>query len=114
MLNCNNSKLTKHASKRMSQRRIPATAIDLVIEYGRVVFTRGAMIYAIGRNEVKQYKIEKAEISYCEGVQVVCSMDGVVLTAYRNQSFRGLRTGLGRGRYRPRKSRINRFFQLPR
>lgn len=96
----------------MNQRRISAKAIDLVIEYGRVVFTRGAMIYAIGRNEVKQYKIEKAEISHCAGVQVVCSINGEILTVYRNQSFRGLRTGLGRGRFRPRKSKTNKFFQL--
>jgi len=113
-MNRNKSKLTQHADKRMRHRRIPGNAIELVIEYGRVVFTRGAMIYAIGRNEVERFKKENVNLSECEGVQVVCSIDGVVLTVYRNQSFRKLRTGLGRGRFRPRKSGINRVFQLSR
>lgn len=113
-MNHDKSILTQHAGKRMLHRRIPGNAIDLVIEYGRVVFTRGAMIHAIGRNEVERYKKENVNLSECEGVQVICSMDGIVLTVYRNRNFRGLRTGLGRGRFRPRKSGINRVFQLSR
>ncbi len=113
-MNHNKSILTQHAGKRMRHRRIPVNAIELVIEYGRIVFTRGAMIYAIGRNEVERFKKENVNLSECEGVQVVCSMDGIVLTVYRNQNFRKLRTGLGRGRFRPRKSGVNRVFQLSR
>jgi hypothetical protein len=75
--------------------------VDVVLEYGRRVFTRGAIIYAIGRKEVARYRYEGLDLSNCEGVQVVCLMDGTVLTVYRNHDFRGLRTGLGRGRYRP-------------
>lgn len=113
-MNHDKSILTQHAGKRMRHRRIPGNAIELVIEYGRVVFTRGAMIYAIGRNEVERFKKENVNLSEFEGVQVVCSMDGIVLTVYRNQNFRKLRTGLGRGRFRPRKSGVNRVFQLSR
>lgn len=102
--------LTQHAGNRMNHRRISTASIDLVIEYGRVVFTRGAMIYAIGRNEVERYKKEKVDLSDCEGIQVVCSLDDVVLTVYRNRNFRGLRTGLGRGRFRRDKRRIMKYF----
>lgn len=105
MLNsCNangDTRLTRHATERMTHRGIPPEVIDTVIEYGRVVYTRGAMIYAIGRKEVERYRQGDVDLSDSEGVQVVCSMEGAVLTVYRNHSFRGLRTGLGRGRYRP-------------
>lgn len=96
------SRLTQHATLRMTHRGIDSEVIESVIEFGRVVFTRGAMIHAIGRKEVERYrKEENIDLSDCEGVQVVCSTEGSVLTVYRNHDFRGLRTGLGRGRKRP-------------
>ncbi len=106
MLSSSNEKsetrLTRHATVRMIYRSIPPEVIESVIEYGRVVYTRGAMIHAIGRKEVERYRQEEdIDLSDCEGVQVVCSTDGAVLTVYRNHSFRGLRSGLGRGRFRP-------------
>ncbi len=100
-VNCD-TKLTQHATVRMARRRISSEVIESVIEYGRVVYTRGAMIYAIGRKEVERYRQEEGiDLSDCEGVQVICSMEGTVLTTYLNRNFRGLRTGLGRGRFRP-------------
>lgn len=93
--------ITHHATARMLHRSIQPEVIEEVIEYGRTVYTRGAVIYAIGRREVERYRQENIDLSQCEGVQVVCSTDGAVLTVYRNHDFRGLRTGLGRGRYRP-------------
>lgn len=84
----------------MTHRGIQSEVIDLVIEYGRAVYTRGAVIHAIGRKEVERYR-QDIDLSDCEGVQVVCSMDGTILTVYRNHNFRGLRSGLGRGRFRP-------------
>jgi hypothetical protein len=93
--------LTRHATARMVHRGIHPEVIKLVIEYGRTVYTRGAVVYAIGRKEVERYRQEDLDLSDCEGVQVVCSMADVVLTVYRNRDFRGLRTGLGRGRFRP-------------
>lgn len=92
--------LTKHATVRMGQRSISPEVIESVVDFGRVVYTRGAIIHAIGRKEVEHYRQEDIDLSDSEGVQVVCSMEGAVLTAYRNHSFRGLRTGLGRGRNR--------------
>lgn len=106
------TRLTQHASERMIHRCISSEVIESVIDYGRVIYTRGAIVHAIGRKEVERYRHENIDISACEGVQVVCSKEGTVLTVYRNQSFRGLRTGLGRGRFRPRKSKTNKFFQL--
>jgi hypothetical protein len=69
-------------------------------DYGRVVYTRGAVIHAIGRNEIAYYAREGIDLTACDGIQVVCALDGVVLTVYRNRNFRGLRSGMGRGRNR--------------
>lgn len=97
----NSTTLTRHATTRMAHRGIQPDVIEHVIEYGRTVYTRGAIVYAIGRKEVERYRQEDIDLSEYEGVQVVCTTDGAVLTVYRNHDFRGLRTGLGRGRYRP-------------
>lgn len=96
------TRLTQHATVRMAHRGIPSEVIETVIECGRAVFTRGAVIHAIGRNEVEKYwREEGIDISGCEGVQVVCTMEGNIITVYRNHDFRGLREGLGRGRHNP-------------
>lgn len=92
---------TCHAQKRMQHRGIDQFAIEAAFEYGRTVYTRGAVVYAIGRREIEQRKDDGIDLSHYDGVQVVCSHDGSVLTVYRNRDFRGLRTGLGRGRHNP-------------
>ena len=85
----------------MQHRGINHAAIDAVLEFGREVFTRGAVIHAIGRREIEQWAEDGIDLSPYDGVQVVCAHDGSVMTVYRNRNFRGLRTGLGRGRYTP-------------
>lgn len=82
---------THHAKHRMGSRRLPPEAINAALCYGRVVFTRGAEIHAIGRKEVLAWAREGIDIADYEGVQVVCTSEGVVLTVYRNRDLRGLR-----------------------
>lgn len=83
--------ITTHAQKRMTGRRISETALSAVIDYGRVVYTRGAKIYVIGRKEVTTFLRKGVELADFEGIHVVCSPDGAVLTTYRNRNLRGLR-----------------------
>jgi hypothetical protein len=83
--------VTRHAWTRISARRIRLETVRAVILYGRVVHARGARIYAIGRKEVARYRRAGIALDACEGVQVVCGLDGTILTAYRNRDFRGLR-----------------------
>jgi hypothetical protein len=83
--------LTKHAAERMSRRGLPAAAVSAALTYGRVVSIRGADIHAIGRREVEWYEREGTDLTRFEGVQVVCSPEGAILTVYRNRDFRGLR-----------------------
>jgi hypothetical protein len=83
--------LTNHAQCRMNARRLSNETVMMVLTYGRLARVRGAEIYAIGRREIERYLHEGVNLSRFEGVQVVCSPDGSILTVYRNNDFRGLR-----------------------
>ena len=83
--------LTKHAWERMSGRGLSPAAIRLVLKYGRAAHIRGATIYVVGRKEVERYRQEGIGLSSVEGVQVVCTNSGSILTVYRNRHLRGLR-----------------------
>ena len=82
---------TRHAWRRMCSRALSPSAVEAALTYGREAHVRGAAIFAIGRAEVVQYQRLGINLSAYEGVQVVCSPEGVVLTVYRNSNFRGLR-----------------------
>ena len=84
--------LTNHARTRASVRGIRESAIEAVLAYGRVVETRGAMIHVIGRKEVMRLQCIGLDLSKLNGLQVVCSPAGAVLTVYRNRDLRGLRS----------------------
>ncbi len=83
--------LTRHAWRRMTSRGISSAAVEAALAYGRTVYARGAAINVIGRKEVEQFGRMGINLSAFEGVQVVCSPDGAVMTTYRNRDFRGLR-----------------------
>ena len=75
-------RLTRHVRRQMQRRAIPAIAIDAVLDYGRVVYTRGAVIHAIGRNEIARWAAAGIDLAAYEGIQVVCARDGTMLTTY--------------------------------
>ena len=91
---------THHARKRMTARRISETALSAVLEYGRIVYVRGAKIYVIGRKEVRAFLRKGIELADFEGIHVVCSPEGPIMTTYRNRDFRGLRPRVRGRRYR--------------
>ena len=87
----NLTRLTCHAEERMWARSITAIAVDAALIYGRVAHVRGAEIHALGRKEVEFLASEGIDLGRYEGVQVVCSAEGTIITVYRNSDFRGLR-----------------------
>ena len=87
----NSLAISTHARERMDARSICAMAIDEVIRYGRVVYANKARIYFVGRREVRHYARQGIDISAWEGIHVVTSNDGVVMTTYRNRDIRHLR-----------------------
>jgi hypothetical protein len=100
--------LTRHASRRMQQRGLSDKAVQAAINYGREVYTNGAFKYAIGRKEVDRYRNKGINLSAYVGVQVVCSCEGDVMTAYRNSDFRGLRPGFVGHRKRRKLAHLDR------
>ena len=77
--------MTRHALERSRTRRIPVTAIETVLTYGRYRRTRGAEIFTIGWREIQRWAERGVDLSRFEGVQVVCDHGGRVLTVYRNR-----------------------------
>ncbi len=84
-------RFTKHADLRANARRLSRQAVFAALEFGRRVYTRGAMICAIGRREVSRFALLGIDLSEFEGIQVVCAADGTLITVYRNRDFSRLR-----------------------
>jgi len=90
--------VTLHGRERMSQRRISEQEVQVVIDCGRELHLRGAVVYAVGRREVERYQRVGLDLSGCDGLQVVCDKAGTVITTYRNRDFSGLRSRRRPGR----------------
>ncbi|MEI6206076.1 MAG: DUF4258 domain-containing protein [Desulfuromonadales bacterium] len=91
MAHYNDSKcgVTNHAHTRMITRSITEWQIDQVMRYGRSTYTRKAVIYAVGRKEIK---VNGRFLEQCEGIHVLCSADdGAIITTYRNHNLKSLR-----------------------
>ena len=57
----------------------------------REIHTRGATVYFVGRDEVERNQRGRMDWRPLEGLCVVCSREGAVLTVYRNRNLRGLK-----------------------
>jgi len=90
-------RMTSHSIRRMQERGIPWTTVELVLLHGRRIHARGALHRFVGRKEVRAARRRGLDLSACEGVHVVCAPEnGSVLTVYRNHDIGSLRKGRGR------------------
>ena len=64
-------RVSQHAHDQMDARSISADALRSALKYGRMAWTRGARIYAIGRKEVQYYRAHGVNLGRFEGVHVV-------------------------------------------
>ena len=81
---------SQHAKDRLNSRAISQEDIDLVITYGRRLHTRHVVIHSIGKKEVEE---NGKFLERCAGLHAVCNPHtGKIITAYRNQDFKGLRS----------------------
>ena len=91
-----------HASRRMQQRGITQEMITLTLQYGRVKYAKGAQHYIVGRKEVDYAAREGQDLRSCNGIHLLLSSEGEVITVYRNRSSVSVR---------PRKRMSRRLFK---
>lgn len=79
--------LTRHAISRMAQRGIKPKDVELVLDYGKEIYAKGAILYVLGSKEIKKYQKTEPALKNLKGLKVVVSThDYIVITAYRNKS----------------------------
>lgn len=83
--------LTRHAEERMARRRVSVADLETVLRHGRVLHVRGARIFVVGRKEIRTDSALRRGAERLEGLQVVTSLEGAIMTVYRNRDFRALR-----------------------
>lgn len=86
-----NIHITKHAEVRMNKRGITRQMLELVLMFGRKIYARGVVFYVIGKKEIQRFHKKEAGLKNMEGIQVLTSVDGVVITTYRNRDLRAIR-----------------------
>lgn len=84
--------LTNHANQRMAQRAIHKNQILAVLEYGRIIHSRRARFYVLGKRDVKQLAKMGVDVRDIENIQVVVDeKSNAILTVYKNKDFRQIR-----------------------
>ena len=78
--------LTHHACQRMDQRRITAADVTAAMKYGRVFYAKGAVYHILGCREIKRF-LPSVDLQHLDGVHVICTNEGVVITVYRDKGF---------------------------
>jgi len=83
--------MTKHAWEQMCGRGLSPDKLRRALSFGRIAHARGATIYVVGRKEVERFRRKGIDLTDLEGIQVVCSEEGAIMTVYRNRDLRRLK-----------------------
>lgn len=78
---------THHAHVRAAQRGFSAKQVATILRYGRKRYQAGAIYYSVGRKEIDQYAKESPQLKQMNGIHVVTSIEGAILTMFRNRDF---------------------------
>lgn len=105
--------MTHHARQRSRTRQIRASAIEVALTYGRVRRARGAEFFIMGWREVRLWADHGLDLSRFEGVQVICTLAGRVLTVYRNRKPAAVRGPANRRRSKQKEPYSNGARQIP-
>lgn len=80
--------LSIHAYKRCIQRGIKQKMIAHIIRFGRKKYQNNAIYYSVGRKEIKKHAQVCPALKEMNGMHLVMSTQGTVLTLFRNKDFR--------------------------
>jgi hypothetical protein len=84
--------LTRHAEMRMSQPAIDLEQVRLVFKYGRLIRSRRARYFVMGRKEIMRLEKKGFEFGDLENIQIAVSeKSNLILTVYCNKNFRQIR-----------------------
>ncbi|MFY9180161.1 MAG: hypothetical protein WAO12_10360 [Venatoribacter sp.] len=84
-LNC-----THHAITRASQRNITAAMISATLRFGRKTYQRGALFFSVGKKEIEKHSHKYALLNKMEGIHLVMSQTGEIITVYRDKTFKSI------------------------
>ena len=76
---------TKHSRKRTSQRGISRQMIQDTLDFGTCTWKQGLEFYTMLRKDLKD-RFKPGYAEKVEGVVVIMSEDGYILTTYKNRS----------------------------
>jgi hypothetical protein len=93
-------RLTNHAVQRLYSRSFSRDRVETTLAFGREVHSNGITFYVVGRKEVVQAREQGLDISFAEGMHVLCSREGAIVTMYRNHDLRDVRPRITRFRSR--------------
>ena len=82
---------SKHALVREGQRGISKKQVMLAYKYGRVIHAKRAVYRVIGNKEIEKYGSIEKKKKNMNGIQLVMSSKGTVLTTFRNKDLRKVR-----------------------
>jgi hypothetical protein len=79
-----NASLSKHARRRGAQSNLSERDVDLVRTYGVLERRTGVRFYFVRRREVERFREVEPRLARLEGIVMVMSPEGTVITFYRN------------------------------
>jgi hypothetical protein len=82
---------SQHAQIREGQRGISKKQVLLAYQYGRVIHARRAVYHVIGNKEIEKFDSIEPELKKMNGIQLVMSKNGTVITAFKNKDLRRVR-----------------------
>jgi hypothetical protein len=92
--------LSHHAHIRMSQRSIDLAQIQNVLMHGKMMHSRRARFYVVGKRDVKRLAKAGLDTQNLENIQVVVEeKSNTIVTVYRNRDFRHIRPTSRRQRH---------------
>lgn len=83
--------LSVHAYKRRLQRGFQQDMIAHILRFGRKRFQNNAVYYSIGRKEIEKHSQACPDLKQMNGMHIVMSLNGTILTLFRNRDFRILK-----------------------
>lgn len=80
-----NVTVSEHAFKRVAQGKLSPRDIAYVIRHGRVLYRTGVKFFFLGWRDIPEDHRRLPRVSRLEGLTILPSHDGTLLTAYKNR-----------------------------